>query len=734
MSKTSRLLMRAVLGGALFSFLLVGCGGSSGSGNSNPPPPPGNNPPTIAFNAPTTGIAALRGDTVSVTFTANDDGNGLVRLIASVDANVATTGDNTQVFGPEADTNGAPATRTFPLTGLVAGVYTLFATIDDGVNPVVSATMAGSLVVIQGHAGVAPPRSTAFGVRNSRVLISVGETEDALVPLSLNGDVDAGDGVLATIDTATAGFTQHNLSTDVTGINGQGTARKLDNDGGFLFFQMREADQGFVNADIDNTDTLFGWWDTAAVQFHNYGGVFSTGRAVGLKALVAINEAEEGGAPSLNPPDADVVDTIGGTIDLSVVGGFKFVIPRAAINNPRLALDGSFAAFHISEANQGLDMSVPADGDMTDNFLLVANATAGTFLGLAGTTGVNGGRDTQPGAAFDVSSSSRVVYYANEVTNGVDFNGDGDMNDNVPSLWNPTGMTPVATFPGAGLQAGPNPPVAAFLGTRLFYTSAEARNLGPADDNGDTDLMDVQILRWTDQATPGTSTVLAPNLTGFPALTGLSLDGGFLAEVGTNFLSVVVQEGQNGNVDLSGDGNIGPALLIIDTSTPVPTVFNTSLSPMASPAPGLIPITGVKGASGVAVLVSEIVNGNLNGDMDATDTLLFFVPFGTPTVPVNLGSSAAVDVHIAGSRIGIIANEQTNLTDYDGDGDNFDMVFRAFTTTGLLEQAGLKVSSTSRVAADDGTLWAFLRSEVAEVRDLNNDGDQLDVVVGFWKP
>jgi hypothetical protein len=225
-----------------------------------------------------------------------------------------------------------------------------------------------------------------------------------------------------------------------------------------------------------------------------------------------------------------------------------------------------------------------------------------------------------------------------------------------------------------------------------------------------------------------------PSLPGFPGLTALALDGGFIAEVSASHLSLVVQEAANGNLDLSGDGNIGPALLIVDASTPVPTVTNTSLSPIASPAPGLIPITGVKGPTGVAVLVTEVVNGNLNADADATDTLLFYVPFATPGTPINLGSSAAVDVHIAGSRVGMIVNEQTNATDHDLDGDSLDMVFRAFTVTGVQLLGGLKAAPTARVTADDGTLWAYLRSEVAEVRDLNGDGDQLDVVVGFWKP
>jgi len=728
-----------LLAGASLSLLLVGCGGSSG-GNGGGGGPPGNNPPTAAFNAPTTGVAALRGDLVGITFTANDDGAAQVRLIASVDASLATTGDNTVVFGPEVDANGAVVTRNAATATLATGPYTLFLTVDDGVNPVASATLAGPFVVIQGHAGVAPTRSTAYGVRGNRVLMSIGESEDSFIPLILNGDLDSGDGVLATQDTATAVFTQHALSTDVTQINAQGTARKLDNDGPLLFFQMREIDQNaFINGDMDQNDIFFGWWypTVPSLSFHNYGGVLSTGRAVGPKAVVFIAESQQGGAASLNPPDADTNDTVGATLDLTLPGGTRFVIPRATIANPVLRLDGNFAAFHVSEANGAVDLN--GDADQTDTLIIVGNVATNTQVGLAGQIiSVQGARDTQAGAAFDVSSSARVVYYVNEVTAAADLNGDGDQFDNVPSLWNPTGSPFVESFPGVSagtrLQAGNNPRIAAYLGSRLFYTSMENRSVSAADDNGDGDQLDQEVLRWTDEITPGTTTVVLPALVGFPALTGLALDGGFFAEVGTNFLSVVVQESANGNLDLSGDGNIGPALLIIDTSTALPTVFNPSLSPMASPGPGLIPITGVKGPAGVAVLISETVNGNLNGDGDATDTLLFYVPFATPTVPVNVGSSAAVDVHLAGTHVGMIANEQTNLTDYNQDGDTFDMVFRSFSTTGVEQQKGLTAASTARVAADDGTLWAFLRSEVAELRDLNGDGDQLDVVVGFWKP
>lgn len=712
------------------SALLLGCGGGGGGGGGGGP----NTPPTAAINAPVTGAVAIRGDTVAVRFTANDDGAADVRLIASVDANALTVGDNTVVFGPEADANGTPVTRNAATAALPVGVYFLFLTVDDGVNAVAIANLAGPFVVVAGHAGVAPPRSTAFGVRGNRVLMSVGEAEDG--GTVLNGDADTGDGVLATLDALTGAFTQHALSTDVTAAPG-GVARVLENDGAFLLFPVREADQGFINADLDQADTMLGWWKplTPALDLHVYGGVFATGRVFATKAVVTVVEFQEGpGGTTLNG-DADAADTVAGTIDMAPAGGAQYVVGLASTLPPNVQVDNGFAAVQVSEPNGGADLN--GDLDALDDLVLATNLATNAPVGFAGVIVPPGGaRTALPGSAFDVSANSRVVYYANEAAPGVDLNGDGDAFDDVPSVWNPAVGPPfVEAFPGVpalSLQAG-NPRIAVYQGSRSLYTSMEARTAGPADDNGDGDQADQEVLRWTDDATVGVSTVLAPNLLGFP-LTGLALDGGFVAEVAPNVLSVVVQEGANGALDLSGDGNIGFALLLVDTSTAVPTVTNTGLSPMAGPVPGAIPMTGVKGPNGIAVLVSETVNGDLNGDADATDTLLFYVPFAAPAAPVNLGDSAASDVRLAGSTIGVIANEATNGTDYDGDSDTNDVVFRAFDTAGVVLASGLLAAPSSRVASDDGSLWAFLRSEGVESRDLNGDGDQLDVVVGCWKP
>ena len=193
----------------------------------------------------------------------------------------------------------------------------------------------------------------------------------------------------------------------------------------------------------------------------------------------------------------------------------------------------------------------------------------------------------------------------------------------------------------------------------------------------------------------------------------------------------MVNETANGNLDLSGDGAMGTVLLLIDCTVSPPKVWNTGLTTAAN---GRIPITGIGSPSGVVVSVPESVNGILNGDGDALDTLAFFVPFATPGAPVELSSTGADDALVSGVRIGLTANETLTSTDLNGDGDTGDFVFRVVSTAGVVELGGLTCAQTSRPAASPALLWAFLRSEAAELRDLNGDGDQLDVVVGGWRP
>jgi hypothetical protein len=676
---------------------------------------------------------------VPISFTANDDGAALVRLIADPDGVLATPAGQVVVFGPVPDANGTPLTVNAQTVGLAAIAYTLFLTVDDGFNAVASDTLGAPFVVVAGRAGVAPTRSTAYGVLGTSIVMSVGEAENG--GTVLNGDAAADDGVLATLNAVTGVFTQHTVSTDVTGIDGPGTARRLRGQGSRFFVRVREADQGMINGDADAIDLMTAYLVPSGptVTVHPFAGVTPTGQVLGTRALCTLLEAQEGAAGTTQNSDVDTLDTV--VVQLESLLNTRITWPRATVANPVVRVKGARGAYLISEAGEGLDMN--GDLDAVDTLIVGVDLNSlgpvGNFQGLVGAVPMlNGARDVQPASAFDLSSDARFGYYMNEVAVGASLNGDGDATDQAPSIWDNSVFPPIANVPGAGggiaLDAGPNPRFAFYQGTKFLYTAVEAAAYSPlAGDNGDGEQLDQEILRWTDHAVaPGVTNVLAPALGGaFAALTGLALDGGSVVQVAPTWLAVVVSEVANGGLDLSGEGMMGPALLLIDTATTPPTVYNTGVSPAGS---GMIPLTGITDeTTGIVVSLPETINGNLNADMDLSDTLLFYFSFATPTVGVNLGAGGP-DAFIAGGRIGITANEALTQTDHNGDIDTLDFCFRVVSTTGATELAGRTCAPTSRPAADDGTLWAYLRSEPAELLDLNGDGDQLDFVPAAWKP
>jgi hypothetical protein len=696
------------------------------------------------------GVLAIRGDLVRLTITTNDDGAASVRVLADVDGNVMTTGDQTLLYGPVTDANGAPLVVALPTLSLSPGRYSIFVTADDGVNPVATALYAPPFVVMAGRASVAPNRSATYGVLGSQLVIAVGETENGNVVL--NGDSDVGDGVIGSLDAQTGVYTQTAVSTDVTGVDGAGTARVLEPGTGYSYFTTREQDQGLINGDGDATDVMTSYLPVSGppIFTHAFGGVspLSPAQRFGPRIVVSLVEAQEGvGGTNQNPSagDADALDTVAALFE----GGSNTLIrfPFAAQTPFAFKSNGGVGAYLASEANQGSDLN--ADADLGDTILVLPNLASvgpiGLLLGRSGLTGGHGARHLQPGAAYAVSGDQRTVTYVSEPAVATTLNGDADATDFVPSVYDATTLTEF--FPGPGnLNGGNNARFAFYEGTKAFYTAIEDPLHSPlvAGDNGDGDLLDQEILYWTDHAVnAAAANRLVPtpaNFAAFPTLTGLALDAGSLVELTPGWLSAVVSEAANGNLDLSGEGTIGNALLLIDATTSPPTVWNTGFAPSATPSPGTIPITGVADAGGVVINVLEAQNGNLNnaigGDMDATDQLLFYLPFASPLSPVNLGNTSAVHVKVLGGRVAITANENVagSTQDYNADGDTFDFVFRVVSTAGVVEEPGLTCAPTSRPATDGGTLWAFLRSESAEARDLNADGDQFDFVVGAYRP
>jgi hypothetical protein len=248
------------------------------------------------------------------------------------------------------------------------------------------------------------------------------------------------------------------------------------------------------------------------------------------------------------------------------------------------------------------------------------------------------------------------------------------------------------------------------------------------DRNGDGDGLDAEILFWVDLTAPGGAAPLPPG-GAFGGRTGIALDGGAAAVLAPGRVGLVLTEIANG-LDLNGDLDVLDRIfMIVDTTTSPPTVVNTLTMPGAA---GTIPETGVADAAGVLLRCAETANGIMNGDGDAVDVLFAYFSFAAPGVRVLLPNTGGNHAALAGGVIAVTANESLTTADLNGDGDTTDFLFRAFDTAAAVLEPGIRCPSFSVPAADDGSLWAFLRDESAEGRSLNGDADTLDFVLGLW--
>jgi hypothetical protein len=167
----------------------------------------------------------------------------------------------------------------------------------------------------------------------------------------------------------------------------------------------------------------------------------------------------------------------------------------------------------------------------------------------------------------------------------------------------------------------------------------------------------------------------------------------------------------------------------VDTQTTPPTVSNTLTMPAGA---GTIPATGVADANGVLVRCQEVSNGDMNGDLDTSDTFFCFFSWAAPTTRVRLGNAGGDHGRPGGGVIGVTANEALGGADLNGDLDANDFVFMAFDAAGQAVGGPILSAAQSVPATDSGTVWAFLRNEVAEARVMNGDGDSADLLMGIW--
>lgn len=296
-----------------------------------------------------------------------------------------------------------------------------------------------------------------------------------------------------------------------------------------------------------------------------------------------------------------------------------------------------------------------------------------------------------------------LVIQRDESNDGVDFNGDGDLGDNVLYLYD------LRTDQGHNLALAGS--VVSFDPPLLTLRVSEQKQ-GRVDLNGDGDAQD-DVIHYYNVADGSLSTVL---------LAGTVIQRGSL-------LILRVKEDQVTG-DLNGDGDVqdGKILHLL----PVGTLSTTNVGIVADDLRASEDL--------LAFVVPEEDQGStdLNGDGDLDDEILHVFNMLTGQI-VNLGFSSgsaggntcATSYNVGGPLLYIPASEASDDRDYNQDGDlDDDVVFvydaRSDTLTPL-EVATRSCNGRQRVI---GNRICFVVNEFDQgFSDLNGDGDIFDDVI-----
>ncbi len=744
-----------------------GGGGSSGGGGGQPSP----GLPVGAWVAPATGGVALAGEVLAAIFTADDDTTAQVRIYADSDGDLGTTADRTLLFGPVNDQNGVQQSASLDLASLPgSGSYTLALVLEDGENVPQIVTLPGLLVVLP---VLAAPRGggssrPAYGVSGTTIAFSVAEAEQG-PPTDRNADGDSVDGVVSLIDTVTGAVTNSTFASDTA--PGANPARPIvmRSFGGTLAWRVPEAFQGAINMDGDLADTMMAFVNPAASPtptLNTLGGIQSI--VAGNASRIVASILESATATDHNR-DGDTNDLVLGTLDTAWVGPkdrtqwVLWLNTHVPLGGFGVAGQTNPIAYHVNEAAFGLaGADLNGDGNATDTLIFVTNtlqpapgpSVAGVYAGSSVPPGVPP-IAVDPAAAFALSSTgTRAAYYINEAgigAGGTDFNADGDAVDFVPAYWDSaTGIQGIAALaPGVAnsLSAAPGASFMAVDGNRIFFTVQEQGRAGVVpggnnDGDGGTDLALLAFLDTTVLPAFGATVLDFSGLTGI-ALQGLSLDGGGTAVAhAPGVLAVDVNEAANGNVDLNGNGLVDNAFLLIETQTTPPRVvrpagpINAGLVPFdTTPTGGNIPATGLADPLGLVLHCKEQgANGDLNNDSDTSDALVVHISLMAPYT-VRILDSGADRAVLGGGRLAITARESFTNLELDGLPGVTGHAFRVYDrATGAVINSASPCAPSSIPVTETGSLFAYLRDESAEGRDLNGDGDQTDLVLGIYSP
>lgn len=350
-----------------------------------------------------------------------------------------------------------------------------------------------------------------------------------------------------------------------------------------------------------------------------------------------------------------------------------------------------FAVIPLDEGDRGLDLN--GDGDRFDRVLHVYDGERARLVNLGLAWG---------GFVLPAFSRGRLVFWALEVNQGADLNGDGDTSDFV--LQNYDSRSGITTNLSIASSSGEE-----LVGTRDLSVFLVQESSQGMDLNQDGDLMDS-----------------VPHVLDRISLAIFNLgraSGGEVAEARGNLVVFGVLEAADGQRDLNGDGDFGDLVLqVFNVLTGVTTNLGLALTNEERP-------TILRNA--VLFRASEAQQGaDLNGDQDLLDRIDHAHDVLTGHT-INLGLVSA-RAPVTSEDIAVFEIlEAASGVDLNGDGDDIDSVLHVYRPdSGTFRNLGF----ASRSFAVHRDLVGFSVVEAAQGgSDLNGDGDLVDTVVHLFR-
>ena len=478
-------------------------------------------------------------------------------------------------------------------------------------------------------------------------------------------------------------------------------------DGGMLGYLATEFGEGDLNGDGDEGDLVPHVYDPGAGASSNVGiaasSLLDLAALEGGEFAFIANEGWEGA--DLNG-DGDTFDNVAHVYDPAT--DVTANLGLGALSGLSLtALDGGRLGLAPWEDAQGADLN--GDGDMSDFVLHVYDpADSVANVGI-----------TAEGFSLTALEGGRIAFLTRESAEGADLNGDGDMGDSVPQIYDPATDT-TANVGIAGSSIG------ALVGGSAAFFASESGEVVDLNGDGDTDDFVPYVYD------PATDTATNVGIAGFSLA---ALDGGTLA-----FLASEPGEG----VDLNGDGDATDSVPhVYDPATD--TAVNVGVAVPGSPfifGSPPVPLDGGRlgfyaSESGESSHSGEGLD--LNGDGDTSDFVPHvYDPVTDTATNVGIAGPLAILPALDGGELAFPASESGEGVDLNGDGDTDDFVPYVYDpATDTATNVGIALHSIAggvRMTALAGGNVAFNASESAEGTDLNADGDTEDAVPQVYDP